>query len=218
VNQDCPTRLALGTWITVNAYNQNITEWQRTVLSSEPCFRVSNAFALPSLNVSPLDTTYILRMYLSKLRGSIKRSISAVWPPEPRTMTILAEDFREGRDWDRNEGRIHISRINDKTITPNTTERRRVITEFILISSKLRKSSHVVAVRKAHNWNWWIERQCDGCEIDFDFKTIHGWSSCQRNFVNSFKNPNLNNLVNELWNEEFVIEGLIVSFREWIAS
>jgi hypothetical protein len=73
---------------------------------------------LDSLRVSPVLTIYVLRVYLSKFRDFRRRSISAVWPPEPRTMRSFAVDLRRVGGLGFMEGRIHRMRrrINVKVV------------------------------------------------------------------------------------------------------
>jgi len=59
------------------------------------------------------------------------RNISAVCPPEPRTIRILADDFRDGGGCGRKAGRIHISRITDIVSTASRMERMSLTTEWI---------------------------------------------------------------------------------------
>ena len=57
------------------------------------------------------------------------RNISAVCPPEPRTITILAEDLRDGGGCVVKAGRIHRSRISDTATTDRRIERVSLRTE-----------------------------------------------------------------------------------------
>ena len=137
---------------------------QSTFLSSEPYFRISKDRALPSLNVSPLLITYTLRLYLLKLRGSIRRNISAVCPPDPRTITSFAEDFRDGCGCTRNDGNIHNSRTNEMATSPSVIKRNRVITELIAILRAQRlmtsyKRMYFKALSTQLRHKWWYQRQ-----------------------------------------------------------
>jgi len=92
-------------------------------------FRDSNALAFDSLRMSPLLMTYNLLIYLSKSRFSMRRSISAVCPPEPRTMTSFAEDLARGGSCVRKMGRIHRRRARHNETTDKTITKESVIKE-----------------------------------------------------------------------------------------
>lgn len=64
----------------------------------------------------------------------MSRNISAVCPPDPRTITILADDFRDGGGCCLNAGRIHRSRIIDTAVTADRMESASVRTDCIDIS------------------------------------------------------------------------------------
>jgi hypothetical protein len=102
--------------------------------------------ALDLLRVSPLLIRYVLCVYLSKFRDWRRRSISAVWPPEPRTMRSFAEDFRGDAGCGLKEGRIH-------------RRRTRINVESVVVTTKARMSTECSDIKafglaSCLNWNF----------------------------------------------------------------